>query len=146
MSILSKTILAGLVATAAMTVLMIMAPMMGMPKMNIGAMLGGMMGMSATVGWVMHFIIGVIFALGYTYVIGNKLPIQSPLVRGMVYGFIVFVVAQVMMFIMGSMGMMPAPSGDATMAMIGSLMGHLVYGAVLGAMVGTVAASSHAHN
>lgn len=45
-----KILVAGLVATAAMTMLMLVAPLMGMPPMNIGAMLGGTLGTSATVG------------------------------------------------------------------------------------------------
>ena len=36
---LGRAVVAGLAGTVAMTTLMLMAPMMGMPPMNIGAML-----------------------------------------------------------------------------------------------------------
>ncbi len=57
-----RSILAGVVATAMMTVFMFMAPMMGFPKMNPADMLSGMLGVSPIVGWIMHFMIGSIFA------------------------------------------------------------------------------------
>lgn len=134
MSTLGKTIVGGLVATGAMTVLMLIAPLMGMPEMNIGAMLAGMMGMPTPVGWLMHFMIGTVFALGYTYVVGSKLPIHQPVVRGMVYGILVFIGAQLMFFVMRSMGLMPDQTGSAVLAVMGSLMGHLLYGGVLRAI------------
>ncbi len=145
MNTLGKTIVGGLVATGAMTILMLMAPLMGMPEMNIGAMLAGMMGLPTAVGWVMHFMIGTVFALGYVYVVGNMLPIDRPFLRGMVFGILVFVGAQLMFFVMRSMGLMPAPTGSALMAMMGSLMGHLLYGGVLGAIAESNA-PKHAHN
>ncbi len=54
-----KLIIASISGTAAMTVVMLMAPMMGVPKMDMGVMLGTMnpmLPMSYMMGWVMHFI------------------------------------------------------------------------------------------
>lgn len=103
----SKTILGGIVATLAMTMLMLIAPMMGMPKMNTGEMLGGIMGMPEAVGWMIHFVIGIIFAYVYVLLLNNKLPIANNYLRGAVYGFIVFIFAQIVMAMAGAMGMMP---------------------------------------
>ena len=72
----SKAIGAGFVATLVMTMMMYMAPMMGMPKMDIAAMLGSMFtsGMPQTLsgpwwtGMIIHFINGtVIFPTIYAY-------------------------------------------------------------------------------
>ena len=60
-----KAVLAGLAGTAVMTMLMLLAPKMGMPPMNIGAMLGSVMGGYVALGWVAHFMIGTVLALGY---------------------------------------------------------------------------------
>lgn len=57
-----KSILAGIVATAVMTVIMFMAPLMGMPKMNPPRMFSGMIGLPIFMGWIMHFAVGIIFA------------------------------------------------------------------------------------
>lgn len=130
-------IISGTVATLAMTMLMLVAPMMGMPKMNTGAMLGGMMGLPDTVGWMMHFVIGIIFAYAYIYLLNSKLPVANNYLRGAVYGFIVFLFAQLMMGIMGAMGMAPEMPKEINMMlmMVGSIMGHLVYGVVLGVFI-----------
>ncbi|MDR7416446.1 MAG: hypothetical protein QN193_05650 [Armatimonadota bacterium] len=54
----------GLAGTAAMTVLMAMAPAMGMPRMNMMAVLGTMFlpeGLTAsTLGAVVHFAMGIL--------------------------------------------------------------------------------------
>lgn len=54
----------GIVATAAMTMLMLIAPMMGMPETPIGNMLARFMGIPVWMGWVMHFVIGAALGAG----------------------------------------------------------------------------------
>lgn len=120
-----------------MTLLMLAAPMMGMPPMNIGAMLGGMLGTSATVGWLMHFMIGLLFTAAYAFFFNQRLPISSPVARGATYGALVFVLAQVMFALMRAMGLMPAAGDGLLLGLLGSLMGHLLFGAVLGGFFST---------
>lgn len=126
---LGSAIVAGLAATAAMTVLMLMAPMMGMPPMNIGAMLGSVMGGSIILGWVAHFMIGVVLALGYAAIFASKLP-GAPAVRGALYSLLPWLMAQVIVMPMMGMGLF----SGSMVAAGGSLMGHIVYGIVLGAL------------
>ncbi|RPD99149.1 hypothetical protein EGM88_03930 [Aureibaculum marinum] len=64
---MQRTVLAGIVGTAIMTIIMMIASLMGMPKMSPPQMLSGTLGMPIFVGWGMHFIIGVLFAFTYTY-------------------------------------------------------------------------------
>ncbi|MFN2440616.1 MAG: DUF6789 family protein, partial [Chitinophagaceae bacterium] len=132
-----RSIIAGIVATAVMTAFMFMAPIMGMPEMNPAKMLSGMLGVSAAVGWMMHFIIGIIFAAMYVFFFNPLVHIPSRAGKGLLYGFIVFVFAQVMMFLMSKI--MPAPSspmeGNMLLMMVGSLIGHLVFGLVVGLIV-----------
>jgi uncharacterized membrane protein YagU involved in acid resistance len=132
---LGKTIVAGLVGTAVMTVLIMIAPMMGMPEMNIPAMLGEFTGMGTTVGWVMHFVIGSVLAVIYAWLFQGRLP-GGPVVAGALYGFLVFLLAQVAVTPM--MGGAVFSGGDVPMIM-GSLLGHLVYGGVVGGMLGAPA-------
>ncbi len=75
---LGRSILAGFVATAVMTVLMLMAPMMGMPEMNPAYMMSGMLGVSPL------------------------------LAKGLLYGFIVFAFTRGMMFLMSRIMPMPS--------------------------------------
>ena len=78
--------------------------------------------------------IGVVLALGYA-VVGSALPGPGA-ARGAIYSFAPFLIAQLV--VMPKMGM-PIFSGSAAMAM-GSLVGHIVYGAVVGGIYGEATA------
>jgi uncharacterized membrane protein YagU involved in acid resistance len=136
---IQQSFLSGIVAAIAMTLLMVVGGVMGMPKMSPPAMLAAMMGMPVAMGWVMHFLIGIIFAAGYVFLFNNWLKkINNKYLRGTVYGIVAFVVAQigfpVMEGIFGS-GNMPAPEGSMALMMIGSIMGHVVFGIVIALLV-----------
>ena len=127
----SKVIKAGLVATAIMSIVALMAPAMGMPKMDFGEMLGAnnpMMAMPYAMGWVMHFVVGVILAIVYASFFVQRLK-GSFAVRGIIFAMIPFVIAQSVMMPMMGMGFF---SGGNMMMIMGSLIGHIVFGAMLG--------------
>lgn len=129
---ISLSIIAGVIATAVMTLVMFIAPMMGMPKMNPPAMLSMVMGFPLIVGWMMHFMIGIIFALSYAYIFSNILAkIQSNVVRGLIFGIIAFVWAQISMKIMGLVFMMPPMQGSVALMIMGSIIGHVVFGIIV---------------
>ena len=126
-----KAVLGGIAGTVAMTFVgVVLAPMMGMPKMNPAEMLAGQMGGMLVAGWLAHFMIGIVLAIGYAFV-ARYLP-GAPVLRGAVYGIAPWLLAQVA--VMPMMGM-PLFSGSMSMAG-GSLLGHLIYGAVVGALYG----------
>jgi hypothetical protein len=130
---IGRVVAAGIIGTAVMTMVGIwVAPMMGIPPMNPAEMLAGAMGGNLAIGWIAHFMVGTILALIYA-VIAPRLP-GTPVVRGALYGIAPFLVAQLM--VMPMMGM-PLFSGSMVMAM-GSLIGHPIYGAVVGGVYGPV--------
>lgn len=128
-----RTILAGIIATVAMTLMMMLAALLGMPKMDPPQMLATTMGTPVIVGWVMHFMIGIIFAFLYTYLFRDLLKgIASVLVKGIAFGVIAFVLAQIAMFVMGAIfPSMPEPQGNMAMMIMGSLIGHILFGIVV---------------
>lgn len=132
-----RIITAGVVATFVMTGLMLMAPMMGLPPMDIGKMLGSMMGGSIALGWAAHFMIGIAIAIGYAAVFASRIP-GPPALRGALYSLLPWLVAQVAVMPMMGMGLFSGSMAAAG----GSLMGHLVYGAVLGAILGEARAQA----
>lgn len=137
----SRAAAAGIVATLVMTATGLwVAPLMGVPAMNPAAMLAGAMGGSSLLGWVAHLMIGTILAVGYA-VLAPWIPGPPPL-RGAVYSIAPFLAAQIV--VMPMMGM-PVFSGSTVLAM-GSLVGHLVYGAILGLVYGAVPARDGAAN
>jgi hypothetical protein len=127
-----RAIAAGAVGTAAITVLMLGAPLMGMPKMPIGEMLGSFLRIGSAGGWAMHLVVGLMLALIYAAWFAVRLP-GAPAVRGAIYGFGVFLVAQVVVTPMMGGGVF---SGGNLPMIMGSLMGHLAYGALVGTVYG----------
>jgi uncharacterized membrane protein YagU involved in acid resistance len=141
----ARAVVGGLVATAVMTVLMLMAPAMGLPPMNIGAMLGTVMGGSLFLGWMAHFVIGTVLAIIYAATFATRLP-GPGFLRGALFGLVPWIAAQLVVMPMMGAGVFGGSFG----AGFGSLMGHLVYGAVLGGIYGTNEAEAttrelHAH-
>ena len=127
----ARAVVGGLVGTLAMTAVGLwVAPVMGIPKMNPADMLAGAMGGNALLGWLGHLMIGMILALIYA-VVAPRLP-GAPAVRGAIFSLAPWLMA--MLAIMPMMGM-PAFGGAAAPA-VGSLIGHLVYGSILGAVYG----------
>jgi uncharacterized membrane protein YagU involved in acid resistance len=130
---IERAIVAGVIGTAVMTAVGLwVVPVMGIPAMNPAQMLAGAMGGIVVLGWLAHFMIGMVLAVLYALV-APMLP-GPPAVRGALYGVAPFLLAQIVVIPM--MGM-PLFSGSAVMA-AGSLIGHLVYGAVVGVAYGPV--------
>ena len=128
-----RAVIGGLIGTAVMTMVgLFAAPIMGLPPMNPADMLAGAMGGNLVLGWGGHLMIGVVLALGYALV-GSALP-GPGIARGAIYSIAPFLMAQLL--VMPMMGM-PLFSGSASMAM-GSLVGHIMYGATLGQIYGEV--------
>lgn len=147
---MQKVFVAGLVATVVMTAMMYAGPMMGMPKMDVATMLGTMftqhMKTAFWIGTIIHLMMGVVL---FPFVYAKLLQPASGngAVRGITMGVILFLLSNlVLMPMMGIIhpmvksGMMPAPGllmlHMGTMAPLGSLLGHLIYGALLGALAG----------
>ncbi len=126
-----RAVVGGLVGSLVMSAVgMFVTPMLGLPEGNPAAMLAGAMGGNLMLGWIAHLMIGVVLALIYAFVAPN-IP-GPPVVRGALYGIAPWLLA--MLAVMPMMGM-PVFGGGAAPA-IGSLITHMVYGAVLGAIYG----------
>ena len=134
---ITQSLLGGIVATGVMTAVMMIAPMMGMPKMSPPALLSMMMGVPIGIGWLMHFMIGIIFALSYAFVFLNVLKkVNGNVLKGAIFGSAAFVFAQIAMAVMGAMfGGTPPMEGSMALVMIGSLMGHIIFGIVVALFV-----------
>ena len=132
---IGRTMLGGLVGTIVFTMLMyIGAPMMGLQKMDIAAMLGSMLG-GWTMGMAMHFVNGVIlFPLIYAFVLFSKLP-GSPVTKGILWGLTLWLMAGLLVMPTMGAGFFGTAHGGV-MAAVASLMGHVVYGALLGGIAG----------
>jgi uncharacterized membrane protein YagU involved in acid resistance len=139
-----KAVRSGLVATLVMTLIMYVAPLMGMPKMDVAAMLGSTMSRTTPepmsglwfVGMVLHFVNGsVIFPLIFASALYARLP-GRPWLRGTIWGLVLWVLSQAMVMPMMGAGFFSGHAPQPMLTVIGSLMGHIIYGAILGGLYG----------
>jgi len=133
-----KTIAGGFIGTVMFTLMMrVVAPMMGV-RMDIVAKLGEMTHTGMAGGLFMHFLNGtVIFPLIYVYLLYRLLP-GAPWQKGLLWGVILWLGVEIVMMPMMGSGIFSMETGGMK-AVIAALMGHLVYGAILGAITGAPA-------
>lgn len=140
----SRTVGAGFAGTVVMCGMMVIASLLGMPEMDIAAMLGGIPGggpaaqgsPSWLAGLAVHFFIGsVVLATAYALAL-SYLPGRHPITKGVLYGAAVWVVAQSVIMPMIGEGFFSSNMPNSAMMALGSLMGHLIYGSVLGSIYG----------
>jgi uncharacterized membrane protein YagU involved in acid resistance len=140
-----RAAVAGFVATAVMTALLLIEPSVGLPKIAIGQILSTSLGLASAhlsigpaVGWTIHFAVGIGLALLYAALFIHRLP-GSPLGRGVLYGILVWIVAQLVFMPLVGAGVFS--NGDVEL-LAGSLLGHLVYGGLTGWIYGEVPATA----
>jgi uncharacterized membrane protein YagU involved in acid resistance len=136
-----SAIIAGLVGTLVMTILMYLAPMMGIPKMDIIGMLGTMFTPNEStekfIGAVIHFMMGAIFAIVYAFL--WSIGIGSPTWWwGLIFGAVHAVITMVAIPLMNRMHPRPPEMESDPKMTIGLLMGHMVYGLALALTYGAL--------
>jgi hypothetical protein len=140
----SRAIVGGLAATLVMTFFMYGAPLIRMPGMDIAAMLGSMLtGVPPPVGfapWVLgmllHFINGtIIFPIVFVFLLYRFLP-GRPWLKGVSWGVILWFLSQVAVMPIMGLGLFSAAAPQPVLTVLGSLIAHLVYGAILGGVTG----------
>lgn len=126
---------AGVIGTAVITALWQVEPAIGLPRIAVGHILSTFMAVSVAHlnvgiagGWVVHFIVGILLALLYAGVFAERLP-GSPVWRGATYGVLVFILAQALFMPLVGGGFFSR--GDVEL-LLGSLLGHIAYGIVVG--------------
>lgn len=141
---LRRTFRAGFFATIVMTCLMYISPLVGMPKMDIAAMLGSFVTQSEAVptnaawslGMLIHFVLGtLLFPAIYVQTFHIQINLK-PIFKGVGFGLILWFLAQVLVMPMMGAGTFSVETPRPMLSVMGSLIGHLLYGAVLGQMIG----------
>jgi hypothetical protein len=134
---LTKALLAGILGTAVMSLLLFLGGLAGMPAMNPADMLSGMLGIPIAAGWLLHFVTGIVFALGYVFLFRRLVAkISSLILKGVLFGIAAFIAAQVAIPILEAMtGPMAPMEGSMIMVVAGSAIGHVVFGIVVALVV-----------
>ena len=127
----SKSIFAGIIGTGTMTISMLMAPNNGMREMTLWKILSVGMGVSVVVAWFLHFLIGILFALGYNCAFAPNFDIQSTWLKGATFGIAAVVLSLIGMKIIGEIFDIPRLEGSMPMRLTAMLIGHVVFGVVM---------------
>ena len=102
---------------------------------DIASVLARMLGGSWLAGMAMHFIVGtVVLPVLYVALVNRRLP-GGPAVRGAAWGFALWVVSQLIVSPLAGSGFFGS-AVNGVRALADSLIGHLVYGLVLGVFAG----------
>ncbi|PST96262.1 hypothetical protein C9I87_04505 [Photobacterium iliopiscarium] len=131
---LIKALLAGFIGTIVFTVMgQFIAPhIIGFP-MNIGKMIAGMIHSPENVGVMIHFVMGtILFPISYLLLGYNRIPGPGWL-KGLLYLLPIYLVAMIIIVPMAGKGLF----FDSFPAAMIALMGHLIYGVIMGAIIGT---------
>lgn len=131
-----KGMIAGFLATAVLSVIMVMKALIGvMPELDVIAMLTKMMGASSPlVGWTAHFVIGTVFWGGMFGLLDPNLPGSSHWLKGIVFGVGAWLLMMIAVIPMAGMGLFGMTLG--IMAPVMTLVLHIIFGAVLGGFYG----------
>lgn len=135
-------VVAGLVASGVFSMVLALAPRMGMPKMDIVGLMGSMFGRENRVlGWIMHVMMAMVFGLVYALLWSRG--ILSPnwlgglafgaaqwILVGMIMGLIPMMHAGIRSGAVKAPGLWMTNEGGA-MAFFAGLMGHMIFGVVL---------------
>lgn len=134
-----RAVAAGAIGTGVLSALWLVEPSLGLPTIAVGQILSTFMsvsvaqlGVGVAGGWIIHLLFGILLALIYGRLIVRMLPTR-PWVSGAIYGAAVFVVAQTLFMPLVGGGLFSR--GDFGL-LLGSLLGHLAYGIVVGWIYG----------
>ena len=129
-----RATVAGLVATGAVTLIWLLEPLVGLPRLAVGSMLSSFLAVATAylsigpaIGWAIHGLIGIGLAFVYAGAVADRLP-GTPLTHGVLYGCAIFLLSQITFMPLVGAGMFSR--GDLPL-LAGSLIGHLLYGTLV---------------
>ena len=137
-----SAIISGIVGTIVLSLVMVVAPLMGMPKMDIVGLLSTMFGKpNRILGWMIHLMMGVVFALIYAFLwslgFGNPNWLIGLIFGGVHWLIVGLIMAMIPLMHAGIKSGEVDPPGlwmtnqGGMMAFLGGLMGHMIFGLVV---------------
>ena len=140
---LTRIFISGFLATAIMTAIIYLLPLLGIAKLDYAALMGSLLTGHFTpifsegwwVGLTSHFIFGtIIFPLAYVYFLYPIL-YSRPVIRGLAYGACLWLVVEIVVAPALGMGLFSQYLPDTSMILFENLIAHLAYGGVLGTSI-----------
>jgi hypothetical protein len=130
-------IVAGLIGTVVMSIALLAAPQMNLPKMDFAGILAALVGLPRVraVGFGLHALLGVLWALGYAAVWATGI-LPPNVTTGALLGIVHWLIAGALLGLLtflrpGGPGFYLRGQGGGV-AFFGGLMAHVVYGLTVG--------------
>lgn len=140
---IAKGMIAGAVATAAVSVLMVLWDALALPTdLDIIALLAQWLGGGAVLGWIAHGLIGTVLWGGLFAVAERGLP-GSASVRGILFGLGAWLLMMLVFLPWAGGGVFSARFAHPSLMIAGTLGLHVVYGWILGFVHGRLIAPAH---
>ena len=141
MTNIGKGMVAGFVATAVLSMMMLIKSAMGlMPQLDIIRMMSDMMSSSPAIAWIVHFLIGTVLWGALFAWLDPHLPGRSHWLRGVLFGVGAWLLMMVLVMPMAGAGLFGLQIG--IIAPIMTMMLHAIFGAVLGGVYGMLLAQN----
>lgn len=140
-----RGLMAGLAATIVLSIIMLIKSGMGiLPQLNAIAMLSNILGAPGepAVGWIAHFVIGVVLWGLLFAQLENRLP-GSHTMKGIAFGTGAWILMMILVMPIGGAGFFGLQLGIA--APVVTLILHWIFGAVLGSTYATQTLSKIEH-
>jgi len=135
---------AGLVATAVLSMLMVMKSAMGlMPTLDLISMLSGLMGCGPVRGWIADFTIGAFILGGIFALLEPNLPGGKLWLKGVLFGVGAWLAMMLAVMPMAGAGFFGMNLGMVAPVM--TLVLHVIYGAVLGGVYAALQSRGRGH-
>jgi len=133
---LARAFVGGLLGTAVITLSMyFVSPVVTGGPTDIAAMLGEALRASWIAGMIAHFAVGALVLPGIYVLVLYRFLLGGPVVRGMMFGTILWLITQVVVMPVMGGGLFSEQAGGLD-AVLGSLIGQLAYGLVVGTFAG----------
>lgn len=139
---IKSALVGGVWATFAVSAMMLMNNATGaFPELHVARTLSTLLGAPGhvMVGWGVHFLLGtVVFGSAFA-VLAPRIPVRSNLVKGLAFGFLMWLGMMTVFMPLGGSGFFGATRGS--IVPIAGLVLNLVYGLILSAVYGLESAS-----
>src|SRR5512140_14539 len=122
---------AGLVATAVMTVVMLMAPVAGIPAINMPRVLGWSVGVPLSAGMVLNFAMGVTLALLFALGFIRQFALAAWM-NGILFGMALWAFLMVVGGPVIGWGLFAAKTASPLGTILTTFLGHMAFGWTLG--------------
>ena len=127
---ITTSIVGGIAGTAVITAMMLLANALGMPGIDYGKMLAEFTHTTPFIGWIMHFLMGILLAFVYVYFFRDEFQGPYP-IRGLIYSIIPYVITMIMLFPMSVMGTGTTINSPGVF-IVATMVAYFAYGYVMG--------------